>query len=158
MDNWMAIWFFGKMIPDEARFKNFKQDAVNAHIATILAKYGMNGLDPAKIKKVYQKYTETVNALGNFTDTVSDALKISDKSIRERKHQLQDITVIRKNLKAQVDNSPLLKYIVGMDDSSSGHVGEADPANPICTDGYYVPAWYKTVDADGLRRDLGKLI
>ena len=158
MDNWMAIWFFGKMIPDDTRFRNFKKDDVNTHIATILAKYGMNGLDPAKIKKVYDQYTETVNALGYFTDTVSDALKILDKSIRERKYKLQDITVIRKNLKAQVDNSPLLKYIVGMDDSSSGQVSEANPDKPICTDGCYTPEWYKTVDADGLRRDLGKLI
>lgn len=158
MDNWMAIWFFGKMIPDDTRFRNFKKDDVNTHIATILAKYGMNGLDPAKIKKVYDQYTETVNALGNFTDTVSDALKITSKSIRERKYQLQDMTVIRKNLQAQVDNSPLLKYIVGMDDTNGGNVSEVDSTKPISTDAYYTAEWYKTVDADGLRRDLGKLI
>jgi hypothetical protein len=158
MDNWMAMWFFGKMIPDGTGFRNFKKDDVNAHIATILAKYGMNGLDPDKIKKTYEQYTETVKALGNFTDTVSDALKISDKSIRERKYQLQDMTVIRKNLKAQVDNSPLLKYIVGMDDTNGGNVSEVDSTKPISTDAYYMSEWYKTVDADGLRRDLGKLI
>ena len=158
MDNWMAMWFFGKMIPNDVGFKNFKKDDVNAHIATILAKYGMNGLDPEKIKKTYEQYTKIVDALGNFTDAVSDALKISDKSIREIKYQLQDMTCIRKNLKAQVDNSPLLKYIVGMDDTNGGNISEANPAKPISRDAYYMSEWYQTVDADGLRQDLGKLI
>jgi hypothetical protein len=64
---------------------------------------------------------------------------------------------LRKNLQAEVDKSPMFKYIVSAVDAE----GIRDIASkPLEADGYYgyKSDWYAANDREGLGKDLGKLV
>ena len=86
--------------------------------------------------------------------------KNSDDIIREMPKMVE----LRKNLKAEVDRVPMLKYIIGSN-ANNGRIREVESKNPIkmTDDGYRAKTgWFDSLggeaEIESFRQTLGSLI
>lgn len=163
IDQWLLLEFFADTINhDEFDIKRFDKGEYFAKMATILSQYGINGLDPSKIRSNYialkNLHYRITNLYGEENNPINKSLatKNDDKIIS----QLPKMSELRKSLKEEVDKVPMLKYIVGVNENN-GNIRHINSHNPIRVfdNGYRgKPDWTCKIDADGLRTSLGSLI
>jgi len=157
VDNWMVIFFFSQTVRSGVEFRNISKTDYMSHMASILNRYNMNGLNPTQIRKAYDNLVLAKKTLvGVYSSSIVDGVEIS-KSTNDRAKTIGKMSDIREKLRNEVDKSPVLKYIVGNDDSAE--VTTVEPSNPLANaGGYYANKWQTSVDVDGLKRNLGSLI
>jgi hypothetical protein len=168
IDGWFMIEFFAESIHNsDGRFAKSKKEDYYAHIATILSKYNINGIDSANIRNAHQSL---MNIRHNISKLYSDDNNIVSQSLEKDNEKSMDIAGlpkidnIRKNLKEAVDNSPMLKYIVGSNHNANySQLKSNNPLKIFDTDGYYSkPAWFTSMgdesNIESFRITLGNLI
>jgi hypothetical protein len=155
IDQWMVMEFFTNHVMRDEKFKSIKKDDYLTHMTKILHKYDLNGCDPAKIKdnhvKLMNLYTQIQAVYGSY-----DEFEVS-VDVSKYTSKIGKMSDLRKNLQAEVDKSPMFKYIVSAVDAESIR----DIASkPLEADGYYgyKSDWYAANDREGLGKDLGKLV
>jgi hypothetical protein len=168
IDRWFMIEFFAESIHNSGiSFAKAKKENYFAHIATILSKYGINGIDPSGIRDAYQSLNNIKHHLNklysNPNNVISESLDSSDENSISISN-LPKMTDIRKNLKDEVDKSPMLKYIIGSNhDADYGKPKSINPLKVFSNDGYYgKPAWFATIgdenNIESFKTTLGGLI
>ena len=134
LDQWFMIEFFADTIT-KSKFDipRFTKDDYFAKLAVILNKYGMNGIDPSDIRDntlALNYLNSTITTLyGDETNPVSNTIK-NDKGSSDIISKLPKMNDIRKNLKAEVDKVPMLKYIIGSV-TNNGHIRNITSNNPL---------------------------
>jgi hypothetical protein len=168
IDGWFMIEFFAESIHNtDGRFAKSKKEDYYAHIATILSKYNINGIDPANIRNAHQSL---MNIRHSIIKLYSDDNNIVSQSLEKDDEKSMDIAGlpkidnIRKNLKEAVDNSPMFKYIIGSNHNANySQLSSNNPLKIFDTGGYYnKPAWFVTMgdenNIESFRTTLGDLI
>ncbi len=163
IDQWLLLEFFADTINHEQfNIKRFDKNEYFVKMTTLLAQYGINGLDPSKIRSNYiglkHLHHRLTSIYGEENNPISKSL--SSKSDSKIVSQLPKMSELRKNLKDEVDKVPMLKYIVGVSENN-GDIRHITSHNPIRTfdSGYRgKPDWTNKIDADALRTSLGSLI
>jgi hypothetical protein len=155
IDQWMVMEFFTNHVMRDEKFKSINKSDYLAHMTKILHQYDLNGCDPAKIKdnhvKLMNLYTQIQAVYGSY-----DEFEVS-VDVSKYTSKIGKMSDLRKNLQAEVDKSPMFKYIVSAVDAE----GIRDIASkPYVADGYYgyKSDWYAANDREGLGKDLGKLV
>jgi hypothetical protein len=155
IDQWMVMEFFTNHVMRDEKFKSIKKDDYLAHMTKILHQYDLNGCDPAKIKdnhvKLMNLYTQIQAVYGAY-----DEFEVS-VDVSKYTSKIGKMSDLRKNLQAEVDKSPMFKYIVSAVDGESIRV---IGSKPLESDHYYgfKSDWYAKNDREGLGKDLGKLV
>lgn len=157
VDQWMMMEFFSTTIHrDRFDINRFKKEDYYAHIATILNKYGMNGIDPSQIKDSHTDLQRVKCVLDNLyggdnpITTSNKNTKMSSDIIA----QMPKMNDIRKNLKDGVDSNPILKYIVGTVDVD-GELRKLSGSNPIKVhqNSYNgLPVWFTNISDDNIEK------
>jgi hypothetical protein len=169
IDQWFMIEFFAESIHNSGvSFSKAKKEDYFAHIATILSKHGINGIDPSGIRDAYQSLNNIKHHLNKLysdpNNVVSESLDSSDENSISISN-LPKMTDIRKNLKDEVDKSPMLKYIIGSNHHADyGRPKSINPLKVYHNDGHYnnKPAWFTTIgdesNIESFKTTLGSLI
>lgn len=105
------------------KITKFAETDYNAHIITILSKYGANGLNLSDITAsvdTIQKLTSIIDSLYSkpYRDDYINAITIKEKNTINL--SLASMDTLRKTLKQELDKLPLVKYIVCMASKDAG--------------------------------------
>ena len=167
LDSLMLLEFFANTIHrDTFDIKKFKREEYYGHMTKLLSDFGLNGLDSAKIKEANVIYNQIKRVLASmYTNDDSEYTQIfkSDKS--QNKYSAPKISDLRKTIKAELDNNPMLKYTMCVT-PVSGDLRQLRNCNPLKQhDGnraYYYhtsDSWMTNVDdVDTLKVQFGKVI
>jgi hypothetical protein len=164
IDQWLLIEFFADTINhDEFNIRRFDKVAYYNKMATILARYNMNGLDPSKIRSNYISLKNLQHRLTNIYGEEKNpvAKVLSNKSDYKIVSQLPKMSELRKNLKEQVDKVTILKYIVGVTENNGNirHITSHNPIKAFANGGYRDrPEWCCKIDVEDFKQTLGNLI
>lgn len=166
IDDWFMIEFFAESIYNN-QFAQFKKEDYYAHLATILNRYGINGIDPSNIRDTHLSLKNIkchIDRLYGGQNNIVSASLEKDGVDAIKIDSLPKMTSIRKNLKDGVDNSPIFKYIVGSNHNADyGKVSGANPLKIFIQEDYYTkPAWFGSMGSDKdielFKETLGNLI
>jgi hypothetical protein len=128
----MIVEFFADTIHHENfDIPKFKKDDYYAHMTKLLHDFGINGLDSVKIKEANILYNQINAMLLSIYDSevVSEYQKIFKPSTSGQ-YDCPKIADLRKNIKAEVDNNPMMKYIMCIH-PVSGNLRELRNTNPL---------------------------
>jgi hypothetical protein len=157
LDQWLMMEFFSVTIHrDRFDINIFKKEDYYAHIATILNKYGMNGIDPSQIKDSHTDLKRVKYVLDSLYggDNPITVSKENTKMSSDIIAQMPKMNDIRKNLKEGVDSNPILKYIVGTVDVD-GELRKLSGNNPIKVHqhGHHgLPVWFTNISDDNIEK------
>ena len=157
LDQWLMMEFFSVTIHrDRFDISRFKKEDYYAHIATILNKYGMNGIDPSQIKDSHTDLKRVKYVLDSLYggDNPITVSKENTKMSSDIIAQMPKMNDIRKNLKEGVDSNPILKYIVGTVDVD-GELRKLSGSNPIKVhqNSYNgLPVWFTNISDDNIEK------
>ena len=164
IEQWLLLEFFAETINhSDFDIKKFNKNEYFTTMANILAQYGLNGVDPAKIRSNYTGLKYIKQRLDSMYDKDNNPIMetvSNKKSIDTITAKLPKISVLRKNLKEAVDKVPMLKYIVGVVENN-GNIRNLVSENPINTfsNSYRnKPDWLTTIDTELFRQSLGSMI
>jgi hypothetical protein len=163
IDQWLLIEFFTDTInKDQFDIRRFDKTEYFVLLTKILAKYELNGLDPAKIRTNHISLKVLHHKLSDMYGAETNPItkSLSHKSNSNIVAKLPKMSELRKNLKEQVDKAPMLKYIVGVSETN-GNIRSLHSQNPIkaFSDSYRgKPEWVSKIDAEAFRQSLGSLI
>jgi hypothetical protein len=133
LDSLMVLEFFADTIHrSEFDISKFKKDDYYGHMTKLLSDFGINGLDSAKIKDanvIYNQINRVIDSIYEG-DKVSQYKKIFKKADSDNGYVAPKIADLRKTIKVELDNNPLLKYIVFVKEVS-GNLRELQNTNPL---------------------------
>ena len=132
LDSLMIIEFFADtMHRSTFDIDKFKADDYYGHMTILLNDFGINGLDSAKIKNANVMYLTICNIINCWYDENSrDSYKKAFKNDSQESFKTPSIKTLRDSIKTELDNNPLLKYIVCVH-CVSGNLRELKNINPI---------------------------
>lgn len=166
IDAWLMLEFFAVTIHIPAfDISRFNKNQYLAKMCSILAKYDLNGIDPDKIRENHIALNRVITIIDDlYTPECNPYNTMTNNKSSVDKTKLPKMTDIRKTLKAEVDKSPILKYIVGSH-TNDGNIRRISNSNPLKTfdDGYRGKAeWYTNLGGESgielFRKTLGNLI
>jgi len=170
IDQWLLIEFFAVTIHRVTfDIPRLNKDEYFAKIATILARYNLNGIDPDKIRESHISLNSMNSTLNNLYDDEQNTNPITESlnktsTVGSVVDNLPKMSDIRKTLKVEVDKSPILKYIVGSN-ANDGNIRRISSSNPLKTfdDSYRSKGdWYTNLGGEAgvvtFRQTLGNLI
>lgn len=140
LDTYLIIEFFSDTVHRLKYDINvFKENDYYAHINTLLTAININNIDAESIKRTNVIYSRFLNHITHhlYADTNHE---IYVKAIMPKKtddHKLLKASQLRQIIKSEVDNNPVLKYIIGAVDAKS-NIRDISSKNPITntTDSY----------------------
>lgn len=168
LDSLMILEFFADTIHrSNFDLSKFKKEEYYAHMTKLLSDFGINGLDSAKIKDANIVY----NQINRVIDQVYDSDKVSQyKSVfkkleSDKEYTAPKISTLRKTIKAELDNNPILKYTMCVT-PVSGNLRELKNINPLKQHdgnrGYYYRennSWSNSIDdVERLKIQFGQMI
>jgi hypothetical protein len=168
LDSLMILEFFTDTIHrEEFDIAKFKKDDYYGHMTKLLNDFGINGLDSAKIKDsnvVYNQINRIIDSMYD-SDKVSQYKRIFKKAESDNEYVAPKIADLRKTIKAELDNNPILKYTMCVT-PVSGNLRELRNVNPLKqNDGsrgnYYRDnnGWFSTInDLDKLKVQFGQIV
>ena len=110
-----------------------------AHINGLLNGIGIDSVDAENIKKTNVAYIHLTNLIINRLYVNTDSKEYTDLIVSKNntKYNLPKATELRKTMKEEVDNNPMLKYIMATVSVKSG-IRNLTSKNPIfnSTDSY----------------------
>ena len=117
----------------------FKMSEYYDHINSLLSEIGIDSIDAEDIKKTNVAYIQLNNLIVNNLYVKTDFKEYTDliSSEDKTKYTLAKASELRKTIKAEVDNNPMLKYIMGTVSVRTG-IRNLTSKNPISnsTDNY----------------------
>jgi hypothetical protein len=168
LDSLMTLEFFADTIHrSEFDIKKFNKDDYYGHMTKLLSDFGINGLDSAKIKDanvIYNQINRIIDSIYE-NEKVSQYKKIFKKADSDNEYVAPKIADLRKTIKAELDNNPILKYTICVM-PVSGNLRELRNVNPLKQNDrnrdYYgsnVNGWFSVInDVDKLRVQFGQII
>ena len=132
LNSLMIVEFFADTIHRETfDIARFKKDDYYAHMTKLLHDFGVNGLDSAKIKEANVVYNQ-INAMlcGIYDSGVVGEYQKIFKPSTSGQYDCPKMADLRKNIKAEVDNNPMMKYIMCIH-PVSGNLRELRNINPL---------------------------
>jgi|688.fasta_scaffold03665_35 hypothetical protein len=168
LDSLMILEFFTDTIHrEEFDIAKFKKDDYYGHMTKLLNDFGINDLDSAKIKDsnvVYNQINRIIDSMYD-SDKVSQYKSIFKKTESDNEYVAPKIADLRKTIKAELDNNPILKYTMCVT-PVSGNLRELRNVNPLKQNdgsrGYYHRdnnGWFSTInDLDKLKVQFGQII
>jgi hypothetical protein len=168
LDSLMILEFFADTIHrEEFDITKFKKDDYYGHMTKLLSDFGINGLDSIKIKNANVIYNQINRVIDNIydKDQTRQYKSIFKKAESDKEYVAPKTSDLRKNIKAELDNNPMLKYIMCVT-PVSGNLRELRDHNPLKQhDGnrsYYYRNnnnWFNSIDdVHGLRVQFGQII
>jgi len=169
LNSLMIIEFFADTIHrHEFDISKFKKDDYYGHITKLLSDFGINGLNSAKIKDANVVYNRINSVIENmYVDSqTSQYKKIFKKTELETEYSAPKMSDLRKNIKAELDKNPMLKYIMCVT-PVSGNLRELKNTNPLKQLDNYRDSYYRTNsdswqtkidDVDGLKVQFSQII
>ena len=167
VDQWMIMSFFVQVLHFNFDLKFCNKSEYYTTMATILADYNLNGIDPEKIKKYHTDYMVLKNVINSlYNEDYTNKITEKSKDSQDFFKQMPEMTVLRKNLKAAIDSVPMMKYIVGSGfDRSDAGISQIPSSNPLKLhhDSYYgAPEWYSNMGGpekiEEFRTTLGSMV
>jgi hypothetical protein len=168
LNSLMIVEFFADTIHrDTFDITRFKKDDYYAHMTKLLHNFGVNGLDSAKIKEANVVYNQ-INAMlcGIYDSGVVGEYEKIFKPSTSGQYDCPKMADLRKNIKAEVDSNPMMKYIMCIH-PVSGNLRELRGVNPLRqldTENYYSRSddrWLNRMDDDRveqLKLSFGQII
>jgi hypothetical protein len=140
VDNYLIMEFFSDTVHrHKYDINGFKMVDYYAHINELLNGIGIDSVDAENIKKTNVAYIHLTNLIINRLYVNTDSKEYIDliASDDKTKYNLPKASELRKTMKAEVDNNPMLKYIMGTVSVKSG-IRNLTSKNPIfnSTDSY----------------------
>lgn len=140
VDNYLIMEFFSDTVHrHKYDITRFKMEDYYTHINNFLNTIGIDSIDAEDIKKTNVAYIQLNNLIEHRLYAKSDAKEYTDiiSSNDKTKYDLPKSAELRKIVKAEVDNNPMLKYIMGTVNVKSG-IRNLTSKNPIfnATDNY----------------------
>lgn len=128
----MIVEFFADTIHRESfDIARFKKDDYYAHMTKLLHDFGVNGLDSAKIKDANVVYNQINGMLTTiYNDDVVGQYQKIFKSASNGQYDCPKMADLRKTIKVEVDNNPMMKYIMCIH-PVSGNLRELRNTNPL---------------------------
>lgn len=168
LDSLMILEFFADTIHrEEFDITKFKKDDYYGHMTKLLSDFGINGLDSIKIKNANVIYNQINRVIDNIydKDQTRQYKSIFKKDDSDKEYIAPKMSDLRKNIKAELDNNPMLKYIMCVT-PVGGNLRELRDHNPLKQhDGnrsYYYRNnnnWFNSIDdVNGLRVQFGQII
>jgi hypothetical protein len=168
LDSLMILEFFADTIHrQEFDIAKFKKDDYYGHMTKLLSDFGINGLDSVKIKDANVIYNQINRIIDNIydNDKISQYTQIFKKAESDNEYVAPKIADLRKTIKAELDNNPILKYTMCVT-SVSGNLRELRNVNPLKQNdgsrGHYYTSnngWFSTInDLDKLKVQFGQMI
>ena len=158
IDSLMVIEFFADTIHRaEFDIQRFKKDDYYRHMTGLLNDLGINGFDSNKIKDANILY----NSMNRMLEQLYSAGSVNEykkvfKSETNSQYPCPKMADLRKTIKAEVDNNPMLKYIMCVR-PVSGNLRELRNVNPLKqldTNRYYHhnndDRWFTKLDDSGV--------
>ena len=164
----MIVEFFADTIHRETfDIDRFKKEDYYSHMTKLLHDFGVNGLDSAKIKEANVVYNQINGMLLTIynSDVVGQYQKIF-KPASTSQYDCPKMVDLRKTIKAEVDNNPMMKYIMCIH-PVTGNLRELRNTNPLKqldTEHYYghrSERWLNKMDDDRveeLKLSFGQII
>jgi hypothetical protein len=140
VDNYLIMEFFSDTVHrHKYDIDRFKMVDYYAHINELLNGIGIDSVDAENIKKTNVAYTHLTNLIVNRLYVNSDSKEYTDLIVSKdnTKYNLPKASELRKTMKEEVDNNPMLKYIMGTVSVKCG-IRNLTSKNPILnsTDSY----------------------
>ena len=140
VDNYLIMEFFSDTVHrHKYDINGFKMADYYAHINSLLNNIGIDSINAEDIKKTNVAYIQLTQLIVNRLYLKSDSKEYMDliSSNDKTKYNLPKASELRKTMKAEVDNNPMLKYIMGTVSVKSG-IRNLTSKNPITnsTDAY----------------------
>ena len=132
LNSLMIVEFFADTIHRETfDIARFKKDDYYSHMTKLLHDFGVNGLDSAKIKEANVIYNQINAMLLSIYDSgvVGEYQKIF-KPTASGQYDCPKMVDLRKTIKEEVDNNPMMKYIMCIH-PVSGNLREFRNTNPL---------------------------
>jgi hypothetical protein len=168
LNSLMIVEFFADTIHRTSfDITRFKKDDYYVHMTKLLHDFGVNGLDSAKIKEANVIYNGIDSLLRSFykENVVTEYTNIFKPSANGQ-YDCPKMVDLRKTIKAEVDNNPMMKYIMCIH-PVSGNLRELKNINPLKqldTENYYGRSddrWLNRMDDDRveeLKLSFGQII
>jgi hypothetical protein len=135
----------------------------------LLSDIGINGLDSQKVRNSNIAYNSLVSYIQSRMyihneDMMKECLAIIKPDV-SKKYNLAKMEDVRKDIKAELDNNPVLKYIVGSR-AVSGELrelsGSNEPIKQLDDRHYYsgnTKTWLTSLnDVEAFRKQIGSLV
>ena len=140
VDNYLIMEFFSDTVHrHKYDIDRFKMVDYYAHINELLNGIGIDSVDAENIKKTNVAYIHLTNLIINRLYVNTDSKEYTDLIVSKNntKYNLPKATELRKTMKEEVDNNPMLKYIMATVSVKSG-IRNLTSKNPIfnSTDSY----------------------
>jgi len=140
LDAYLIMEFFSDTVHrHKYDITRFKMEDYYTHINNLLNGIGIDSIDAEDIKKTNVAYIHLKNLIEHRLYAKSDAKEYTDiiSSNDKTKYNLPKSAELRKIVKEEVDNNPMLKYIMGTVSVKSG-IRNLTSKNPISnsTDNY----------------------
>ncbi len=132
LNSLMIVEFFADTIHRETfDISRFKKDDYYSHMTKLLHDFGVNGLDSVKIKEANVIYNQ-INAmlLGIYDSGVVGEYQKIFKPTVSGQYDCPKMADLRKTIKAEVDNNPMMKYIMCIH-PVTGNLRELRNTNPL---------------------------
>ncbi|MFN9956490.1 MAG: hypothetical protein ACK55I_25610, partial [bacterium] len=149
--------------------KRFKAADYFGHMTKLLSDIGINGLDSQKVRNSNIAYNSLVSYIQSRMyihneDMMKECLAIIKPDV-SKKYNLAKMEDVRKDIKAELDNNPVLKYIVGSR-AVSGELrelsGSNEPIKQLDDRHYYsgnTKTWLTSLnDVEAFRKQIGSLV
>jgi len=168
LNSLMIVEFFADTIRRNTfDISRFKKDDYYTHMTKLLHDFGINGLDSSKIKEANILYNNINAMLLSFykENSISEYTKIFKPSANGQ-YDCPKMAGLRKIIKTEVDNNPMMKYIMCIH-PVSGNLRELRSVNPLRqldTENYYGRSddrWLNRMDdskVEELRLSFGKIV
>jgi hypothetical protein len=149
--------------------KRFKAADYFGHMTRLLSDIGINGLDSQKVRNSNIAYNSLVSYIQSRMyihneDMMKECIAIIKPDV-SKKYNLAKMEDVRKDIKAELDNNPVLKYIVGSR-AVSGELrelsGSNEPIKQLDDRHYYsgnTKTWLTSLnDVEAFRKQIGSLV
>jgi hypothetical protein len=111
----------------------FKSEDYFKHINDLLSEIGISTINSKTIRSTNIEYNTLISALMVMYETsenVDHYTKLFKSDTNKTKHGLDKLSDLRKTLKTEIDNNPMVKYIMGTH-RVNGQLRELSNKNPI---------------------------
>lgn len=128
----MIIEFFASTMHRQSfDISKFNKNDYYAHMTKLLHDFGINGLDSAAIKKANVTYNNIDSMLISIYDSsVVEEYRQILTSSSDNVYDCPSMANLRKTIKTELDNNPILKYVM-CSHTTSGDLRQLNNSNPL---------------------------
>jgi hypothetical protein len=134
IDSYLIMDYFANTVHmNKYDISMFKSEDYFKHINDLLSEIGISTINSKTIRSTNIEYNTLINALTvmyETSDNTDHYTKLFKSDTNKTKHGLDKLSDLRKTLKTEIDNNPMVKYIMGTH-RVNGQLRELSNKNPI---------------------------